>query len=828
MQEDIEAIIQRVVGDELPLSKRQDLLEAIKSGNATLATGDRALALGGSADNAVLVTGDHNIVGDQNVVGDRNIIFHGADAEAIRKFLASQIVGIPENLPRSGVVQFIGRESELATLHQQLQINEQSSICAIAGMGGVGKTELALQYAHAYKHLYAGGVCWLRAKGVDIGTQIVQFARSRLQLNPSEELPIVEQVGFCWTHWPEGKVLVIIDDVVDYEAIKAYLPPSDPRFRVLLTTRLRLGSAVVKVAIDSLPEVEALALLESLAGESRIRQERETATRICGWLGGLPLGLELVGRYLELKEDLSLQKMFSRLESKRLAAKAMSNPDAEMTARLGVADAFDLSWEMLDEPAQELAYLLSLFAQDPIPWHLVEGCLPEDDEEVLEDRRDEQLLKLNLLQRKGSSLYQLHQLIREFLHDKSQFVGLAETLAQSFCRHLAQVGREIPESPTRQYLLQIAPAIPHLEEVAHSLVSSLDDEDLTSPFEGLGRFYENQGFYKQAEIWYERGCTQTQERFGNSHLEVARSLNNLANIYRAQGKYKDAEELFLQALNLRERLSGTNDPVFADSLNSLAVLFCRQGRYQEAEDFLTQALTIWQRTYGNEHPDTADALNNLGMLYNDQGKYDEAEPILKQALDLRKRLLGTDHPRIATSLNNLAYCYNAKQNYAEAEPLFKEALESTRHILGEEHPQVAEYQNNLASLYISLTRLDEAEPLLEQALRLQQKNLGGEHPHVAMGLHNLAYLYYLQGHYSNSEKLYFESLNMRKRVLGESHLLVAISFNNLATLYRETKDFEKARGFYVKAVEILDNQLGAEHPLTMQINANLEKLSNWK
>ncbi|MFG6100923.1 tetratricopeptide repeat protein [Leptothoe sp. EHU-05/26/07-4] len=826
MSAELEVIVQRVLGNKLSQDEQQALVLAINSGQATLATGDRALALGGNADNAVLVTGDQNIVGDRNIVGDHNIIFQGADAEAIRQYIKPSLVDIPENLPRSGVIQFVGREAELSQIYQQLQESNQAQVFAISGMGGVGKTELALQYAHAYKHLYEGGVCWLQGKGTAIGTQIVQFARSRLQLNPSEDLDILEQVGFCWTYWPEGDVLIIIDDITDYEVIKGYLPAGKPRFKVLLTTRFRLGASIQKITIDSLSEQEALAILETLIGKERVHAEIGDAKAIYQWLGGLPLGLELVGRYLNIKEDLSLVKMLKRLKSKRFKSRAISNPEAEMTATRGVEDAFDLSWEMLETEAQALAYLLSRFAQAPIPWNLVELCLPEEDEEDLEDLRDDQLLKLNMIQRKGSGIYQLHQLVREFLHDKSKSVEQAEDMTQSLCHYLAQVGEKIPESPTRQYLLQVAPTIPHLEEVANSLASLLEDEDLISPFEGLGRYYENQGFYIQAQAWCEQGCAQAKERFGNNHLEVARSLSNLASIYQAQGKYEEAEEIFLQALNLRKQLSGKDDAVCADSLNSLAVLFCRQGRYQEAEKFLKQALEIWKQAYGDEHPHIADALNNLGMLYNDLGKYDDAEPVLLQVLDMRKKLLGSKHPRITTSLNNLACCYNAKEKYDKAEPLFKEALEIAKNIMGEEHPRVAEYHNNLGNLYLAQERFDEAQPVLEQALQLQQKILGEEHPNVAMGIHNLGYLYYLKGQYSDAEGLYNESLEMRKRLLGESHPLVAISFNNLATLYRELKDFEKSRTLYIQAVKILDAQLGIEHPLTIQITTNLNKLAD--
>ncbi len=112
---------------------------------------------------------------------------------------ANQPTGIPENLPRSGVVQFVGRDEALSRLHQQLQQSHRIAITAIAGMGGVGKTELALQYAqhHWQQQTYPGGVCWLRARDENIGIQIVAFGRSQLQLNPPEDLELFTQVSFC-------------------------------------------------------------------------------------------------------------------------------------------------------------------------------------------------------------------------------------------------------------------------------------------------------------------------------------------------------------------------------------------------------------------------------------------------------------------------------------------------------------------------------------------------------------------------------------------------------------------------------------------------------
>jgi hypothetical protein len=124
----------------------------------------------------------------------------------------------------------------------------------------------------------------------------------------------------------------------------------------------------------------------SLVGVERIQQESEIAEQLCQWLDYLPLGLELVGRYLERDSDLSLKAMLSLLEKKRLRHRSVLEADSTMTAKLGVANPFELSWERLDENAQQLGCLLSLFASADIPWWLVEvaydNMLSSEDEEI--------------------------------------------------------------------------------------------------------------------------------------------------------------------------------------------------------------------------------------------------------------------------------------------------------------------------------------------------------------------------------------------------------------------------------------------------------------
>ncbi|MBD2162889.1 tetratricopeptide repeat protein [Calothrix membranacea FACHB-236] len=728
-----------------------------------------------------------------------------------------------ENIPLSGVAKFVGRETELQNLHHLLQKNQQVAIAAIAGMGGVGKTELAVQYANLHRVTYQGGICWLSALQ-DVGVQLVQFAVNKLQLNIPDDLDLVGRVQYCLTKWHQGEVLLVIDNVTNYrEEVRCYLESVPSRFKQLITTREKLQPPIVRLDLDVLTPLAAMQLLKSIIGRERLRREALVARRLCKWLGYLPLGLELVGRYLLGDEELSLAEMLQDLEKERLKHQALEEVPQEMAVKLGVAAAFELSWRRLRENAQRLGCLLSLFALAPIPWELVEGVtINNQAQDWKKARRD--LLQLHLLQPKGEGIYQLHPLLREFFQDKLTGLEQAEEFKRSFCGVMVAVAEDIPETPTIQQIKDVAPAIPHLVEVADNLIEYVSDEDLYWVFTGNASFYNSQGLYDKAAPWLEQCLEATKKRLGEEHPDVASSLNNLASLYESQGRYSEAEPLYIQALALRRKLLGEEHPDVASSLNNLAGLYYFQGRYSEAEPLYIQALALMRKLLGEEHPDVASSLNNLALLYESQGRYSEAEPLYIQALALRRKLLGEEHPSVATSLNNLAALYYSQGRYSEAEPLYIQALALTRKLLGEEHPFVAQSLNNLAELYRSQGRYSEAEPLYIQALALWRKLLGEEHPNFALSLNNLALLYYSQGKYSEAESLYIQALALWRKLLGEEHPSVASSLNNLAELYRSQGRYSEAEPLYIQALALYRKLLGEEHPSVAQSLNNLAAL----
>ncbi|MEP0896887.1 MULTISPECIES: tetratricopeptide repeat protein [Leptolyngbya] len=569
---------------------------------------------------------------------------------------------IPENLPRLSDV-FVGRTEDLKKLHEQVKSGKPTAISAIAGMGGIGKTELAAQYASQQRDLgvYPGGVLWLSAR-TDLSEQIIEFARYQLQLNIPEDVEPERKVQDIWKQWQQKETLIVLDDVKDYGAIQRFLPPQRSYFKVLLTTRSRFGSPVQNYEIKVLSEAASLELLRSLVGDGRIDQDLDTAKRVCEWLGYLPLGLELVGRYLARKKGTSIAKLWERLQAQRLAAKALLEAEPGMTATLGVVAAFELSWQELNEDAQRLAMLLSLFALAEIPWSLVQACLPDADEEELEDLRDQQLVNLSLLSFERDGMYQIHQLLREFFAVKRSTMPEEEAMKRSFCAVMSAIAEQMPGDWTLSSIEQFSATMPHLKEATTTLEPWLVDNDIYKPATRLGQFYEGQAAFAEAEEWYLHCRSISTQRLGESHPDVATSLNNLAGLYESQGRYEEAEPLLIQALELYRSLLGETHPDVASSLNNLAGLYYSQGRYEEAEPLYVQALELRRSLLGETHPDVASSLNNLAGLYYSQGRYEEAEPLYMRSLAISERALGVSHPTTMTIRQNYSTCLKSMES----------------------------------------------------------------------------------------------------------------------------------------------------------------------
>ena len=742
-------------------------------------------------------------------------------------------------IPHTGIRHFVGRSKELTTIHEKLHAqNNTVAISAVAGMGGVGKTELAVKYAREYADDYSGGVCWLSARDANLSAGIIQFVQLQMGLEvPRQDfqeniLTLNQQVAWCWQNWqpPEGLVLIVLDDVTNLEDFSELIPPNN-RFRILMTTRLRnIDTNIEEISLDVLSPKEALQLLINVVGEKKVNKKLEIAQELCKWLGYLPLGIELIGRYLVKKPPhFTLVKMLEQLKEQRLHQEAI-NPQQKTlsTAQRGVLAAFELSWVELSPLTQQVAILLSLFAADIFVWEWVNSMaqfLNWDKSDV--ELGIEQIYQRHLVQcleEDGESYYKIHPLIREFLQTKlTKSTGINE-LQQAFTNTFIEIAKTIPESSTLELINSVKIAIPHLTEIVEILTDAISDENLYWAFIGLARFYNEQGLYTLAEPWLEQCVSAVKSRLGENHQDIAASLYHLAEVYRCQGKYEEAEPLYLQALQLRKQLLGENNLDTTTTLNDLAFLYRLQGKYKEAEPLYLQALQFRKQLLGENNPHVATTLHNLAQLYRCQGRYEEAEPLYLQALHLRKQLLGENHPYFASSLNNLAALYTLLGRYEEAEPLSIQAKELYKSILGENHPDFAISLINLANLYGCQGRYEEAEALSLQALELKKQLLGENYPDFATSLNNLANIYVSQRKYEQAEPLYIQAKELYKSILGENHLDFATSLNNLAVLYRSQEKYEVAEPIFLQSLDLYTHLLGKNHPLVANSLKNLALL----
>jgi CHAT domain-containing protein/Tfp pilus assembly protein PilF len=292
-----------------------------------------------------------------------------------------------------------------------------------------------------------------------------------------------------------------------------------------------------------------------------------------------------------------------------------------------------------------------------------------------------------------------------------------------------------------------------------------------------------------------------------------------------EGKYDEAIPLAERAVALREKALGAEHLDVARSLNDLAVLYYNKHDYSHAEPLLLRALSIREKVLGPEHRTVASSLHNLAVLYHDKGDYVRAEPAFVRVLAIREKALGTEHLTVAASLFTLAEFYRGREEYARAEPLYRRALAIREKALGAEHLTVAATLNALAIMYYKKGDLGSAQPLYERALAIREKALGSEHTDVAGTVGNLASVYLMKGDYAHAEPLYQRALAMQEKAFGAESSKVADKVDHLGSLYETTGDYARAEAMYRRELAISEKEFGAESPGVADALARLAKLS---
>jgi tetratricopeptide (TPR) repeat protein len=708
-------------------------------------------------------------------------------------------IGVP---PR--IASFTGRSGELDRLdailmHDKPAAVTQASVgrAAVQGMGGVGKTSLAIEYAHRFRGLYAG-VCWCPSETHTGLLSALAGLAVTLGAATAEETDVEKAANAALRRLAEQRAtwLLVYDNVPAPDAIADLLPSAGAR--VLITSRFSDWSELAdEVPLDVLPLEEAVAFLQSRTGRGYTG-----AQTLAEVLGRLPLALDHAAAYCKR----------TQMRFADYATKASSLIDAAPRGvgyLRSVAATFDLAiTEVVAQcPAAEtlMAYLAQC-APERIPMTLVEGAVEDEAErqEALAALSEVSLVKHDPFEDETPAVT-VHRLVQAVARARSEANGSAQEAVGLLIARLVTTYPEGAAGDPQSWPL-CAKLTPHL--LARR---GPGDASVAKVLGRAGSYFRGCAAYSQAAPLLRDALAIYEKVLGPEHPHTATALNYLANLLRDQGDFAGAKPLYERALAICEKVLGAERLETAASLNNLGSLLRAQGDFEGARPLLGRALAICEKALGPEDPITAASLDSLAFLLSDQGDLAGARPLYERALAIREKVLGPEHPHTAKGLNNLAILLRLQGDFAEARLLYERALAITEKVLGPEHPETATSLDNFADLLRAQGDLAEAKPLHERALVICEKVLGPKHPDTARSLNNLGSLLQAQGDFAGAKPLYERALTICEEVLGPEDLETAASLNNLGSMLQAQGDFPGARPFLGRALAINEKVLGPEH-----------------
>ncbi len=777
----------------------------------------------------------------------------GLDETETRQLLEASLTTISSywNVPFTRNPFFTGREHVLrqlqATLSQEASNAALTQSYALHGLGGIGKTQIAVEYAYRHRHEYKA-VLWVEAEAQT--TLVSGFvALSDLLALPErveekDQSRIVAAVLRWLNHHQNW--LLIFDNVEDLAQLKPFLPASG-QGAVLLTTRLpTLGTLARPVEIAPMSMDEGIAFLLARAQPRTASGARDhidphelaAARKLVSAMGGLPLALDQAGAYIEetgctLAHYSWLYKEHTALLLQRRGRTGEDHPSS-------VASTVSFALRRVEAHSSAAANLLRLcafLAPDAIPQELFLSDGQGDAQTAPAfdalgwDEALGTLRRYSLITRHTNagllSMHRLVQIVLQAQMDQSTYQQWANEAIET-------VNRCFPPVELLTTWSQCQRLLPH----ALACAALIEKEQIISEAAGrllhrIGAYLLEWAQYAQAASYLIRASLILRQVLGEQHPVVAESLNHQAELAYFQGDYLRAEHLHRQALRIREQQLGPRHVETAISLNHLAAVCWIQGMYRQAEPLYQRALHIREETLGSDHLDTGETSLNLAALFLDQERYGEAEPLLERSLKIFLHVLGsnhlylmpiynelgrlshaqgrymqarqfyyqaktlgeqahaTQHPFYAITLNRLGRLACTEGAWTQAEAWYRQALEIWEGVQGPQKPQ-AQILHNLAVLSQQLGRTDQALDLYQQALALCEKALPPDHPDTADTLHDLARFHQLQQHDEEARSLYQRALAIRGRAFGPRHPKTEVTRAAYAQLLREMGDEEEA------------------------------------
>ncbi|MEZ4593458.1 MAG: tetratricopeptide repeat protein [Chloroflexota bacterium] len=687
---------------------------------------------------------------------------------------------------------FVNRHDELQKMAHALK-NGQAVV--ISGSGGVGKTQLSVEFVHRYGHYFVGGVFWLNfADAENVPSEVAACGGAEaLSLTPKfDKLDQDDQIRLVQQVWQQPMPRLLIFDNCEDKALLEKWWPKTGGCRVIVTSRQTRWSRARRIAnltLEALPAAESVQLIQKYVPDLAA----DEATAIAAELGNLPLALHLAGSFLERYQGVvTPAKYFAQLREHGLKHPSLTGRGVQYSPtdhELNIARTIALSYEQLhtanevDEIALALLARAAHFApNEPIPRDLlfetINLTVDDLDAILLAEDGMVRLQDLGLAAQTEQEAIWLHRLVAKYVQQaepEATAVSDVETTLWQRAKTLNDLIRPLAINEWQTHLRYVTN-----QALAHK---SERTADLCHEF---GIYLRLTSRYEEAYTWLERAWELRKQLLGSEHLETARSLNDLGVVLAESRQMDEALVRLNEALAIREKLA----PIHVDTAESYVNL-CNALEYlnqlEDAREYGEKALAIYEALPETLPWQKAQALNNLGVTHIKLGNMDSAHSFLALAWDSMNQSLDSEHTLLAHVANNLGTLNWSLGDKEQAKQYFDKGMFFFHRFLGEWHPLTATAYNNLGVVLREIGDFEAAQIHMDKAIGIFQEMEPGS-TNLANALRNLGLLYQKRQELEPAREIFEQALETMETWQGSHgpHPMADLIANHLASL--ETTD----------------------------------------
>jgi len=722
---------------------------------------------------------------------------------------------------------FIGRNEILEKLHDKLIGTSTPVVLPVAlhGLGGVGKTQVAQEYAHRFMADY-DVVWWVPTEQPDLINPNLADLAPHLLIRPAdstdETAKLVREAlrrGRPYDRW-----LLIFDNADEPADVKEFFPGGPGH--VIVTSRNPTWSDVAEPL-----EIEVFSRAESLAYlQRRVPSLSEAdATLVAHELGDLPLAIEQAGAWLSTTA-LPAAQYIAELQEQFAATMDLSRAASYPTS---VAVTYRLSFERLKRQSPAAARLLELcacFAPDPISLTLlnsdemISSLIPYDKRLkaarsvlglLITDITRYSLAKVD--RDVGSNSIQMHRLIQLAILDQMPSEQYREERKHEVHMVLAgarprQGDTDDPANWDRYDLIW-----PHL---GPSEVWNCDGEEPRQLLIDRVRYLWKRGDYEAALRAAHRLEAQWLDKIGENDEQLLSLRFHIANVRRSQGKFQAAFDLDSEILARQKELLGDDHPSTLQTAGGLGGDLRGLGLFVTARDLDEQTYRRNRDLLGPDDPSTLSSANNFAIDLRLVGDPFRARDLDQETLNYRQVVLGPDHPYTLHSASMLALDLRGAGEYESSVDLLQETYQRYLRVLGEDFVDTMRTGKSFAVSLRKTGELDKAYNLTRDLEARYGRIYGEGHPDSLACRLNLAADLSAREEKAAAFDTASSVLQVYQATLGRSHPFTLVAENNMSTYLRGVGSHREALAMVDETLGVMREQLGENHPFTLSCEVN--------